>query len=335
MSGTKRHVTIYDVAALAGVSIGTVSRTLNSPAKVADATRQRVLEAVRGLDFVPKEVAEIRARRGNGRIGVVAPFSAHSSFGKRLNGVMAATAKVGVDVVVFDVESAESSPSMLESLPVRRSLDGLIVMSVPFSTQAFAAVTNASLPIVLVDTAHLGLPTVVVDDVMGGRLAGAELISRGAKRLAFLGHRQVSPGLELPARLRLRGLRLAAEEAGVPFRDDFAVLVSTSFEESLAAATRLLEGDERPDAVFAHTDEQAAAVLKAAGDLGLSVPEDVAIVGYDNSIVASALGLTSVDQPLHETGEWAANTLLNAISDPSQVLPSVTLPVSLVRRAST
>ena len=131
MATTSKRPTIYDVAALAGVSIGTVSKTLNAPAKVAPDTRRRVLDAVRELDFVAKEVASSRARRGAGRIGVFAPFSTYASFAERLNGVLASQRRF--EVVVFDVQSAAESSHVLESLPALRSLDGVIVMSVPIS----------------------------------------------------------------------------------------------------------------------------------------------------------------------------------------------------------
>lgn len=334
MTHSQRRVTIYDVASLAGVSIGTVSRTLNSPSKVTEGTRTRVLDAVRELNFVPKEVAGLRARRGNGRIGVVAPFSTHASFGERLNGVLTASADSGVDVVVFDVESAEKSASVLESLPIRRSLDGLIVMSIPFGERALAAIRQAGFPVVLVDIRQHALPTVMTDDERGGRLVGRALAGRGARHLAFVGHRQESAQIELAGGRRLRGFVTAVEAAGLSLPEDRIVLAENDFESTFAAATELLSRADRPDGVFAYSDEHAAAVLKAANHLGLRVPDDVALIGYDDSTLANALDLTSVNQPLRQTGEWAVNALLGAIADTTAVIPSLTLPVTLTRRGS-
>lgn len=334
MANRTRHATIYDVAALAGVSIGTVSRALNAPGRVAEGTRTRVLDAVKELDFVPKEVATSRARRGTGRIGVFAPFSSYASFGERLNGVLGVAGNGGPEVVVFDVESAEKSPVVLETLPALRSLDGLIVMSVPFGDRAFAAMQRAHLPVVLVDVTCHGLPAVMADDEMGGRIAAGTLLERGARRLAFVGHRQAQPQLELSAGRRRRGFADAAAAAGAPLDASRVVLVGDDFDETCRASVELLAARDRPDGVFAHTDEHAAAVHAAAAQLGLRVPEDVAIVGYDDSLIARALGLTSIRQPLRQTGEWAANALLKAIADPGSMVPSLTLPVSLTRRRS-
>lgn len=334
MAKKTRHATIYDVAALAGVSIGTVSRALNAPARVAEGTRARVLDAVKELDFVPKEVATSRARRGTRRIGVFAPFSSYPSFGERLNGVLGVAGEGGPEVVVFDVESAEKSAVVLEALPALRSLDGLIVMSVPFGDRVFTAMQRARLPVVLVDLVGHGLPSVMADDEMGGQIAANTLLERGASRLAFIGHRQLQPQLELSAGRRRRGFADAAAAAGVPLRDADVILVGGDFEEAHRASVDLLAAEDRPDGVFAHTDEHAAAVYMAAEQLGLRVPDDVAVIGYDDSLIARALGLTSVRQPLRETGEWAASALLKAIAAPGSMVPSLTLPVTLTRRRS-
>src|SRR4051812_47032009 len=129
MTARTKSATIYDVAARAGVSIGTVSLALNSPTRVRDTTLERINAAIDELQFVPKAEAAVRARRGFGRIGVIAPFAIYPSFGRRLNGVLAALRGQSYDVTVFDHEGAGTS--LLASLPVTRRLDGLIVMSLP------------------------------------------------------------------------------------------------------------------------------------------------------------------------------------------------------------
>lgn len=334
MRGSKRHATIYDVAERAGVSIGTVSRALNSPGRVAEATRTRVLDAVKELDFVPKEVATSRARRGIGRIGVFAPFSSYPSFAERLNGVLAAAGDGGPEVAVFDIESAERSTVILETLPALRSLDGLIIMSVPFGDRAFAATQRAQLPVVLVDVTGHGLPSVMTNDEMGGQLAAEALLGRGATNVAFVGQSQAQPHLELSAGRRLRGFADTLASAGRPLQEASIVLVGDEYDEIYEAGLALLTAEDRPDAVFAHTDVHAAAVRSAALEAGLSVPDDVAIIGYDDSPLARALSLSSVCQPLRETGRYATESLMRAIADPQAVIPSITLPVSLTRRRS-
>lgn len=329
------HPTIYDVAARAGVSIATVSKTLNAPTSVALSTRKRVLDAVQELDYVPKEVAASRARRGTGRIGVFAPFSAHPSFGERLNGVLGTMSGPRHEVVVFDVRSAEESADVLESLPALRSLDGLIIMSVPFGKRVTAAMHRGRLPVVLVDLVRSDFPTVLVDDFRGGSLAATALLQAGKTRLAYFGHRQIIEDFDSPSRRRQAGFEHEIANSEVDGSlPDTEVLVGNDFAEVEAVAEDLLRSEQRPDGVFAHTDELAAAVWAAANRIGLHVPDDLAIVGFDDGVIAQSLGLTTIRQPLRETGQWAAQSMRDMIAHPGLVVPSLTLPVSLIRRRS-
>lgn len=335
MAGGGGHPTIYDVAAKAGVSIGTVSKALNTPAKVAEPTRRRVLEAVRALDFVPKDVAASRARRGAGRVGVFAPFSSFPSFGERLAGILAAVPGRRAEIVVFDVQSAAESGRVLASLPALRSLDGVIVMSTPIGDEAAAALRHGRLPTVFVDATGFGFPSVTIDDELGGRLAAEALIAAGKTRFAFIGHRQARPDFESASRRRLDGFASALELGGFHLAADRTVLTGPAFDEAAAAASALLASPDPPDAVFAHTDELAAAVHLAAAGLGRAIPGDLALVGFDDSTIARALDITTIRQPLRESGAWALRTLMAMIEDPGAVTPSLTLPVAIVHRGST
>jgi LacI family transcriptional regulator len=329
-----KHPTIYDVATRAGVSIGTVSRALNSPAKVAEATRQRVLGAVRELRFEPKEAATSRARRSSGRIGVFAPFSAYPSFAERLNGILTARPQRRAEVVVFDVQSAAESAHTLESLPPLRCLDGVIVMSVPISPQVAAALQEGRLPAVFVDVEGTPFPSVRADDHLGGELAAGALAEAGLTRFAFLGHRQARADFASPSRRRLEGFQAGLAARALSLDQSATALTGRSFDEAVAAATGLLAGADGPIGVFAHTDELAAACHLAARRLGRRIPQEVGIVGFDDSAIAAALDLTTIRQPLRETGAWALRTLAALIEQPAAAPPSLTLPVRLVRRGS-
>lgn len=201
-----RTPTIYDVAAEAGVSISTVSLTLNSPGRVSERTRRRVLAAVDALGYVPKPDAVAKARRGVGRVGVIAPHTSYPSVARRLNGVLRAAATRPLEVVLFDHESAaESASPLLSSLPVTGRLDGLIVVSIPLDDAVARRLTAVKLPTVLVDVRHPGFDSVHTDDVAGGRLAAEHLIARGHRRFGFLGEAQTSDRYVSPSRRRLEG----------------------------------------------------------------------------------------------------------------------------------
>lgn len=164
--------TIYEVAARAGVSISTVSLAINHPARVSAKTRTLVLEAADELGFVPKERAIARAKAGVGRIALVAPFSSYPSFAERMVGAMEALGPDGTQLVVFDHEDIATSDSpLLETLPVRGHVDGIVIMGIPLEDSA-AERLAARLPTVLIDQKHPLLSSVWVDDFGGGQMVG-------------------------------------------------------------------------------------------------------------------------------------------------------------------
>lgn len=327
-----RHPTIYDVAALAGVSIATVSKSINNPAQVREETRAKVMEAVRSLDFVAKESAISRARRGTHRIAVLAPFTSYSSFAERLNGVLLSANGRRIEVVVQDMQSAAEAADVLERLPAVRSVDGIVIMSIPFGAKVDAALRRARLATVLVDMERHGYPSVVIDDVAAGRLAAEVLLESARTRPAFIGHRQVQQDVESQSQKRFRGFCERFAEAGITVPPERVVLVGNDFDEAKQAARTLLRGERPADAIFAHSDDLAAAAIAAAAEANVPVPEKLAVVGFDDSPVAAALGLTTIRQPLRESGEWALQTLLSTIANPEAPAPSVSLPVAVVRR---
>jgi DNA-binding LacI/PurR family transcriptional regulator len=328
-------VTIYDVAAEAGVSISTVSLALNSPTRVSDATRQRVLRAADALGFVPKADAVSRARRGVGRIGVVAPFTSYASFARRLNGVLRAVQGQPLEVVVFDQQSAAATAlPLLAALPLTRRLDGLVVMGLPLDESVAARLVSLELPTVLVDLRHPSFDSVHADDTAGGRMVADHLLERGHRRFAFLGETQQSHLYVSPSEQRLAGYRAGLQAAGHTLSDDDVRLTGHQPELARQAAAELLSQPDHPTAVFAHDDTLAAGVLWAARDLGLSVPRDVAVVGFDDSDVAEVLDLSTVRQPLEESGRTAAELLLERLHRTPRSTREVTLRLELLVRGT-
>ena len=145
-------VTIYEVARRAGVSIATVSHVFNRPERVKSSTRERVLDVVDELGFVPKPTAVSLARKGVGRIGVLAPFTSYSSYATRLNGILEACAGRSVEVVVFDAPSATMAESpLLQTLPTTGRLDGLVIMGLPLDDRTAGRLKRGKLATVLVE----------------------------------------------------------------------------------------------------------------------------------------------------------------------------------------
>jgi DNA-binding LacI/PurR family transcriptional regulator len=327
-------ITIRDVAESAGVSVSTVSLVFNHPGKVSDRTRQRVLGVVDELGFVPKAEAVARARRGVGRIGVLGPFTSHPAAGRRLNGILRGVAGTDLEVVVFDHGSAsDSTEPFLTSLPRSGRLDGLLVTSLLPGDDVVDRLLALPLPTVLVDAYHSRLSSVQTDDVAGGRLAAEHLIGLAPRSWGFFGESQRSEHYISPARRRLDGFRRVVQEAGNELAETAVLWTPREFTEACHNASRLLSALRAPAAVFASDDVLAAAVVRAAGQAGLGTPTDVAVVGFDDSDLARVLDLTTVHQPLEESGEVAVQMLLEQIRRPAAVR-STQLELRLVHRGS-
>lgn len=331
----ERPVTIYDVAERAGVSITTVSNALNQPGRVGAKTLERVTAVIDELGFTPKAAAVSQARKGVGRIGVLAPFTSYESFRTRLSGVLTACAGRNVEVVVFDEESAADAVSpLLSSLPATGRLDGLLVMGVPLEDAMAERLARRSMPTVLVDSYHRSLTSVNIDDEYGGYLAGQHLLAQGHRTFAFVSERQVSSMTGLQGHKRLGGFVKALADAGLS--EDALRHVETSHDipGGRRAVVQMQAFETFPDAIFAHSDDLAAGVIAGLRDAGVSVPGDVAVMGYDDGSLAEALDITTVRQHLADTGAEGARLLLDAIATPTTGPRHLVLPVEVVVRAT-
>lgn len=335
MTTHNKPPTIYDVAKLADVSITTVSRMLNAPDKVSLETRDRIIAAIDQLGFVPKAEARARALRQTGRIGVITPFFTAPSFVQRLRGIASALSKKNYELVIYTVESATHLESYFASLPLTGNLDGLIVMSLPVSDANVRRLMMHNLPTVLIEYPHPELNSVVIDDVEGGRMAVEHLVQKGHQRIAFLGDTDLPEYAIHPVGLRLAGFRQAMEAAGLPVPEDFVRLAPYIQEQTRLTAAELLNLPEPPTAIFAATDFQALGVVKAAQQLGFRVPEQLAVVGFDDLDLAEFADLTTIRQHLDESGRLAVELLISGIKDHDRPVRHINLPLQLIERLTT
>jgi DNA-binding LacI/PurR family transcriptional regulator len=328
----KKAATIYDVARRAGVSITTVSRMINTPDRVNGDTRERILTAIDALEFVPKAEARARALRGTGRIGVISPFFTAPSFVQRLRGIAEALSAQKFELVIYTVDSADHLRSFLSSLPLTGNLDGLIILSLPIDDTDARRLVDHGLSTVLVEFPHPSLSSVEIDDVMGGRMAGQYLLGKGHRRLAFLGDTDLPEYSIHPVSLRLIGFRQSLQEAGIELPDTFVRLAPYSQAQTRQVAMELLSLPQPPTAIFVATDFQALGVLKAARQLKIQVPEQLAVIGFDDLDLAEYAELTTIHQHLDESGRLAVEILLAQIESPSRPPRHVKLPLTLIER---
>jgi len=325
-----RQVTIADVAVAAGVSVATVSKVINDRYGVAEQTSAHVRAVIDQLGYTSSLVAQsLRSRRSN-VIGIlttdIEAFSA-----ELLKGAARAIRRSGYDLVVF----SDCGPSADQAGWERRSLarisaltDGTILVT-PSSVDV-----NISGPLVAVDhnVRSSTLATVDSDNLSGAITATEHLIRLGHRRIGFLAGR---PDLE-SALLREQGFRRALDAAGIPFEPDLVRVGGYQAATARQAARELLVSERRPTAIFAANDASAIETIAVARALGLTVPGDLSVVGFDN-VPESALcepPLTTIEQSIQKMGHEAVRMLIGMIEAPSTPPGQVVLPTRLVERGS-
>ncbi len=324
--------TVYDVANKAGVSIATVSRVVNAPTKVNPDTRQRVLDAIDELRYIPKAEAVARARKSTGRIGVLAPFFTYPSFVQRLRGVADALTNLPYELTVYNVDSSSRRDGYVASVSLTRRLDGLILMALPFNEEIVERLVSNSLETVSIETTHPAFSSIEIDDYSGGRMAAEYFIRKGHRRLAFIGDTSLPEHAFPTSDRRLTGYRAAIADAGLTLDHTSIALAPQSMENAKLSMQQLIAQPSPPTAVFCASDTQAMGALKQARELGMQVPGDVAIMGFDDLDIADYIGLTTIRQHLEESGRLAVELLLARLDDETRPLQHVRLSLEIIER---
>jgi DNA-binding LacI/PurR family transcriptional regulator len=334
-----RRVTIADVAAASGVGVGTVSRVINGAANVRDSTRRTVLAVIKQLGYRPSYLAASLSRGTPRTIAIVVPHLTTPSAVMRLAGALAVLDEQGYDTVVCNVDTTGQRDHHLTALTSRYRVDGVIVVSLRLSRKWLASFRRAGVPLVAVDAACPGIPHTVTDDAAGGRMATGHLLSLGHRRIGFVGdtrHLATRGHLGFTAsHARLRGYQEALDQAGIGYDASLVRRGPHGAANAEALASELLSLPDPPSAIFAASDTQAMGVLAAADRAGRPVPGGLSVIGFDDIESAMLLGLSTVRQPLEDSGAEGARRLCALLrGEPTGPLRQQ-LPLEVVHRSST
>lgn len=325
------RATIYDVAAHAGVSIATVSRFLKGIEPIAADTKRRVEASIAKLQYRPSALAASLASRFKQSIGFVISQGsrAYSSLflSEILSGIAGAAAREGWSVHITMLDKEGSHRPLLD----RHAdlVDGSLILDEALDDPGVQALVKKGHRVVLMNHRRQGLPSVGIDNAGGARLAVKHLVGLGHRRIACLG------GPSPIARERINGFTAALRRSGIKP----TVVSDSGFERASAAETarRLLSSKHRPTGILVVSDWMAVGVLEAAASLGIDVPSQLSVVGFDDAIIAEVTSpaLTTVHQPLETMGESAFKLFQNLLPRSSAAVAPLLLPTTLVVRKST
>ncbi|GFH93561.1 HTH-type transcriptional repressor PurR [Lachnospiraceae bacterium] len=322
-------VTIKDVAEAAGVSISTVSYTLNNTGPVSEEKKQRILEAVKALGYVPNGMAKSLKSRKNGFIGYFAHSLYGVVYGEVLRGIENEMDRNGQEMI-----AAKCGPMQdithISRLLMERMVDGAIIFSEMIANEQVNLLANARCPVVVLDRELEGpfVSSVLINNEDSAFRVGEYIHSLDLKRVACL------TGRGFDGERRLLGFKQAAEVFQLDCPPNWCIDAGWDEKEAYQKTIEFIRGGQRPEVIFAFNDEMAIGCIRALQDMLLKVPEDISVIGMDD-IDRSALtnpSLTTVHRPLCELGEIAAGALLGMMR--GEESRKIILPTSLIQRES-
>jgi DNA-binding LacI/PurR family transcriptional regulator len=334
-----RRITSHDVAIRAGVSRTTVSFVLNDvkEANISEETRLRVLAAAEELQYVPDAAAQALASGRTRTFGMVFRTHPHSTADlahmQILQGLMSVASQSGVRLLI-DTVSDNDTADFYRSLSRNKRIDGLILSDPHVDDRALYDLLNDGFPVVLLGRLPgVKVASVEFDNRGGSRVAVEHLVSQGHKRIGFVGYAPLSfTGVTE----RLSGYRDALTSAGIAFDENLVRYGYYSADTGFDSTTSLLAVPEPPTAIFVSSDVLAFATLAAIHQSGLRIPDDIAVVGFDDHPLSqfAAPPLTTVHLPFEEMGRQAGNMLLNLLLHPDEPVREISLEGQLIIRAS-
>ncbi len=336
MKSKNKKITIYQVASRAGVAISTVSRVINNSPNVSQKTKDKVNEAIKTLNFRPQVSARKLASREPQMLAIAVPSFTTPYYTEVLKGVKDEIQEMDLDIVIYNTGSKNPTEG-IENFFDRGTADAVITISIEITENVHHQLQSSEIPIILIGSSHPEYNYFELNNRKGGFLAGEHLIKQGYQRLGM-----IKPVLKTkPSTERELGFREALKEFKMPVYEKLFV---TGQSEKHAGFTEeagfeaIYEYDklgEFPDAIFCANDTQAIGAYHALSKLGMRIPEDIGIMGYDNIKFTKYLDLTTIDQKMYSVGVMGTKRLAEIIKrGPGEKLQTVIDPILLARNST-
>ncbi|OJF75730.1 MAG: LacI family transcriptional regulator [Treponema sp. CETP13] len=327
--------TIYDVAKKAGVSPATVSRVLNGTTKVSPISRSAVIAAIKELNFIPKAEAVANARKQYRKIGVIAPFFTETSYMQRLRGITSVLSAMHYEVVIYAVDEIDDLNSYLEMLVSGKRVDGLIALCMRFNDAELTVLREAPFPVCFVENEEEGFDSVTVKNLEGGQKAAEYLFSKGYRKPGFIGEKTSMEYAIAATEDRFTGFSFFFANQGITIPDNHVWIGEFTENKLDKAINDFLKQKDLPDCVFCSSDLIAARFIKLAKNIKINVPEQMAVLGFDDIDISHYIGLSSISQNLDESGRLAAEMVLSHIKEPTRIARKALVPITVIERETT
>jgi LacI family transcriptional regulator len=329
------NVTIYDVAREANVSMATVSRVVNGNPNVKPTTRKKVLDAIERLGYRPNAVARGLASKKTTTVGVIIPDISNIFFAELARGIEDIATMYKYNIILSNSDQNKNKELFLINNMLGKQVDGIVFMGGVITEDHIKEFQSSPVPVVLaatVDTTST-IPSVNIDYEKASYEAINQLIKNGNKQIGIVTG-QMDTDVDIQ---KLNGYKKALLEAGLEVKDEFIIKGDYSYQAGLEAAEEYLGLTERPTAVYVASDEMALGVIHGIQDKGMSVPEDMEVVGFDNTRLATMIRptLTTVVQPIYDIGAVAMRLLTKFMKNETVEEQNVILPHRIIERDST
>ncbi|UCD36982.1 MAG: LacI family DNA-binding transcriptional regulator [Fidelibacterota bacterium] len=315
-------VTMKDIAQMAGVSVVTVSRALNDKPDINEVTKESILRIAQDLNYAPHDLARSLITRKTKTIGIIIPNNEDPFYAKIVGGISAESRERGYSVILCSSRSDADEELRLFRVLREKRVDGMLIYPAQEDDRYIAELRNIAIPYVFLNrhTDELACDYVMNDNVHGTFSAVSELIRRGYRNIVYVCAKPTASSGEE----RIKGCQMAAEQHGLAAES----LTVLTCEETIQSCYQLVKGviqDKTPpmDAIFLWDDKLAIGAIKALLEAGLRIPQDIAVVGYDDIEISEFLypSLTTVRQPTYQIGQTATRILLDKLETDGGLAP--------------
>lgn len=330
--------TIYDIAKLAGVSTATVSKVFNGTGNISDKTKLRIMDISTEMNYRPSVLASALAGKKTYTLGLLIPDLANPFFAEIARNIEDRANELDFNLVICSTDNNTDKEIRYIHLLRQKKVDGIIIATGISKEVITKELIDQDIPIASIarEISLLSGSAVIVDDFTGGYTATEHLVQLGHKKVAIIAENLSV----MSSRERIRGYRYALEEAGIPCDENLILISDFTLEAGKAVARKLFEAydaSNRPTAIFACNDLLAIGVMQVAKENDIKIPEQLSIVGFDNTILASITDpqLTTIAQPIQAMGRQVVDIIINEINIANTVKQRVVLSPELVVRGST